>query len=251
MNNPLSPIPAHPAVPAPRSQRLSTFALMGFFLGLLAVTGCDNHGESASVTLSTRSLADSGTRAIEIHAQVAADQTNLVYKWFADFGSCDPQVSTTPVTTLKFAEGSKDDVVTVEIWRDATRLAQNRLHVKDTHHAAALPLPNVQVQITEIPPAGGGGPQTHATISGTVSGDITNDLRIVIYARDGGVWWIQPRVNTMHTINPDHTWSTWTHTGQMYAALLVRPTFTLLRTFDSLPSAHGDLVARAFVDGKQ
>ena len=48
------------------------------------------------------------------------------------------------------------------------------------------------------------------------------DHQVVIYAR-ADAWYIQPHSHTFHPIGADGSWSSWTHTGSSYAALVVRP----------------------------
>ena len=48
--------------------------------------------------------------------------------------------------------------------------------------------------------------------------------QVVLYARSGGVWWIQPLVANPYTkIQTDLAWKNTTHLGTDYAALLVEP----------------------------
>ena len=79
------------------------------------------------------------------------------------------------------------------------------------------------LQITLVPPADPGGPAHTSLIQGRVSGARAGQ-QIVLYARSGGVWWIQPLIlNPFTEIQPDSTWKNTTHLGTDYAALLVEP----------------------------
>jgi hypothetical protein len=232
--------------------RLLRFATVtGLLLYLLAFSGCDSRQKLVPVTLSVRPLARTEPQQLEVRAQVAAVQTDVSYKWFADYGSCDPQESPSPLTTFQFAEGSKEDVITVELWRDLRRFGQYRLRVEGPPSTPVPPIPQVDIQFTEIPPAHIGGPTTHADIAGIVTGQVDADLKVVIYARESGVWWVQPVTRALQTIEPDHTWATWTHTGQVYAALVVRSDFVPPRTYDMLPPARGGIFARVIADGRK
>jgi hypothetical protein len=81
------------------------------------------------------------------------------------------------------------------------------------------------LQMTLIPPSDPGGPAHTSTISGRVSGARAGQ-QVVLYARSGGVWWIQPLIlNPFTEIQPDSTWKNTTHLGTDYAALLVDPDY--------------------------
>ena len=66
--------------------------------------------------------------------------------------------------------------------------------------------------------------------------------RIVVYAKSGP-WWVQPWPDKPFLpIQPDHTWSTPTHLGFEYAALLVDPGYDPPPTIDVSPTAGGSVV---------
>src|SRR5262245_49984830 len=80
------------------------------------------------------------------------------------------------------------------------------------------------IRITTIPPEDKGGGQALETISGRVTGASAGQ-QVVLYARSGA-WYVQPFVETPFTpVNPDGTWSSPTHLGTEYAALLVKPDY--------------------------
>jgi hypothetical protein len=88
----------------------------------------------------------------------------------------------------------------------------------ESHRADGPPA----IEFTKIPPAVQGGPGKVQTIAGRVSG-ARPGLQIVIYARSAA-WWVQPTVASPFVpILSDSTWSTDTHLGYEYAALLVDP----------------------------
>lgn len=90
------------------------------------------------------------------------------------------------------------------------------------------------IEFTQIPPSAEGGRDRQAIISGRVNGARPGQ-KIVIYARSGP-WWVQPWPETPFvTIHPDSTWSTPTHLGYDYAALLVEPSYQPPPTMDSAP----------------
>jgi hypothetical protein len=112
-------------------------------------------------------------------------------------------------------------------------------------------VPEVQIEITTVPPYEQGGPDTRADIGGKITGKLAPEYKIVLYARAYNSWHVQPTVNAVHPIRPDNTWTTWTHTGTSYAALLVRPEFDAFVRLDMLPQVGGYVLARAVVDGKR
>ncbi|PTY06132.1 hypothetical protein DB347_11815 [Opitutaceae bacterium EW11] len=190
---------------------------------------------------------------LEIQAEVAGAQSNLYYIWFADTGRCEPQESTEPRTTFQFADGATQDWVTVEIWQRGKRVAQSRTDVRRATGGAEQPSTSEQeltIEITDLPFAEPGGPNTRTNIAGKVHGVLRPDYRVVVYARDDGVWYIQPTSRAAHAIGPDHTWSTWTHTGSAYAAIVVHAGYPALRTADRIPYVGGDVLARVVCDGR-
>src|SRR5262249_43760280 len=78
------------------------------------------------------------------------------------------------------------------------------------------------IEFTKIPPAAQGGRERVDTIAGRVKGYRPGE-QIVIYAHSGP-WWVQPWPDqALIPIQADSTWSTSTHLGFEYAALLVEP----------------------------
>jgi hypothetical protein len=109
-----------------------------------------------------------------------------------------------------------------------------------------------KIEITEIPPAGQGGPTKTVEISGTASGPEIRDLRVVCYAYAGNQWWVQPTAaNPLSPIDTSNgKWTIDTHLGRNYAALLVRKSYKAPATTDSLPEVGGDVLAIDQVAGK-
>jgi hypothetical protein len=86
------------------------------------------------------------------------------------------------------------------------------------------------------------------TISGRVTGARLGQ-QIVVYARSGP-WWVQPWPDqALIPIQADSTWSTTTHLGFEYAALLVDPGYNPPPTTDLAPTAVGSVVAVQIVKG--
>lgn len=104
------------------------------------------------------------------------------------------------------------------------------------------------IAFTKIPPAAQGGRERVDTISGRVSGARPGQ-RIVVYAKSGP-WWVQPwPEQSLIAINSDSTWSTQTHLGYEYAALLVNADYHPAPTIDVAPTMSGSVVALKIVNG--
>jgi hypothetical protein len=217
----------------------------------LGAAGCGDR-DAVRVQLEVQSPPDADPTRLNVRAQVIGPQAGLRYKWFSVTGECEPQESPDPATSFKFALGSTKDRVSVEAWRDAARVARGEIDVtldEGRARANAAPMPEVKIEITKIPPYNPeGGADTRADIAGRVSGELSPDLKVVVYAR-ADAWYNQPSQYTTHPIRPDNTWATWTHTGSSYAALLVRPGFDPRARLDVLPQVGGYVLARAIIDG--
>jgi hypothetical protein len=104
------------------------------------------------------------------------------------------------------------------------------------------------IEFTKIPPAAQGGRERVDTISGRVTGARPGQ-QLVVYARSGP-WWVQPWPDqALLPIHPDGTWSTTTHLGFEYAALLVDPSYHAPPTMDVLAAVGGSVVAEQQVKG--
>src|SRR5215813_246461 len=104
------------------------------------------------------------------------------------------------------------------------------------------------IEFSTIPPAAQGGRERVDFIAGRVTG--THDgQHIVIYARSG-TWWVQPWPDRPFIpIDADSTWSTETHLGFEYAALLVEPDYQPPPTMDVAPTEGGRVVLVKIVKG--
>lgn len=125
------------------------------------------------------------------------------------------------------------------------------------HYAGALALLSLALQacsqpaihFTEIPESGPGGAARMETISGRVTG-ARSGQRVVLYAKSG-IWWVQPLSSKPFTnIEPDSTFSSPTHLGTDYAALLVDPEFAVAKKTDALPAVGGAVKAIALSPGR-
>jgi hypothetical protein len=247
----MSIVMIRPPYPVPRAGAASRRGL-GVVLLALCAAGCTR--DPVHVELQSQLRPNGDGRRLDISAQVTGPQSGLRYKWFSVSGDFEPQVSDWPSTTFRFAPGALKDRVTLEVWRDNQRIATSELDVRLDEarlRQASEPLPRVLIEITRVPPyEPEGGPDTHADISGRVSGELSSDYKVVTYAR-ADVWYIQPSPQAFHPIRANNTWGTWTHTGSSYAALVVRPGFDPIARLDVLPQVGGAVLARAIVDGRR
>jgi hypothetical protein len=104
------------------------------------------------------------------------------------------------------------------------------------------------IEFTKVPPAAQGGRERMDTISGRVTGARPGQ-QVVVYVRSGP-WWVQPWPDqAMLQIQPDSTWSTPTHLGYEYAALLVDPGYHATPTIDVAPTKGGLVAAMTISKG--
>jgi hypothetical protein len=106
------------------------------------------------------------------------------------------------------------------------------------------------IDFTAVPVANAGGPESAGTISGTVA-SAPRGSRIVLYAHSGEQWWVQPQSERPFTdFNRDGSWTTPTHLGTEYAALLVKPAFRPGIVRPELPDVGDDVLAVRRVQGR-
>jgi hypothetical protein len=104
------------------------------------------------------------------------------------------------------------------------------------------------IEFTRVPPADKGGPDVMDVIEGRVRGAKPGQ-QIVLFAH-GEVWWAEPRQGRLFApIGADSRWSTPTHLGTEYAALLVDPGYQPPFTTDTLPNEGGSIAAIHVVPG--
>lgn len=105
------------------------------------------------------------------------------------------------------------------------------------------------IEITQIPPADKGGVIQLDVIRGRVTG-ARSEQQIVLYARSEA-WYVQPYADQPFTkIAADSTWSSETHLGTEYAALLVDPGYVPPPLTSTLPTPGRGVVAIAIVEGR-
>jgi hypothetical protein len=107
---------------------------------------------------------------------------------------------------------------------------------------------NPSIELTKIPPAAQGGRERIDTIAGRVR-NARPGQQIVIYVHSG-TWWVQPWPDhALIPIQADSTFSTETHLGFEYAALLVDPEYHPLPTLDVTPIQGGPVSLVTIVKG--
>ncbi len=107
------------------------------------------------------------------------------------------------------------------------------------------------VTFTQVPPANSGDRDQEDVIVGAVSG-AKPDQQIVIYAKVGNLWWVQPQISSPFTaILPDKVWRNETHLGTEYAALLTDAGYHPAATMKQLPSVDGPVSAVAVTAGQR
>src|SRR5215469_15940184 len=104
------------------------------------------------------------------------------------------------------------------------------------------------IEFTKIPPAAQGGRERVDTIAGRVR-NARAGQQIVIYARSGP-WWVQPWPDqALIPIRADSTWSTETHLGFEYSAMLVDAGYRPPPTMDLAPTQSSSVVSVTIVKG--
>ena len=104
------------------------------------------------------------------------------------------------------------------------------------------------IEFGQVPPAAEGGAERLGTIEGRVAGARPGQ-RIVLYARSGD-WYVQPFTNEPFTqIRADSTWTSSTHLGTEYAALLVDAAYVPPARTPALPGIGGGVVVVAVTAG--
>ena len=104
------------------------------------------------------------------------------------------------------------------------------------------------IEFSKIPPAAQGGRERVDRIAGRVI-NARKGQQIVIYARSGP-WWVQPWPDQPFIpVRADSTWSTETHLGYEYAALLVDPGYHPPPTMDVPPTSGGSVALVKIVSG--
>jgi hypothetical protein len=104
------------------------------------------------------------------------------------------------------------------------------------------------ISFTRVPSSNQGGPNTSGFIEGQVRGAHSGE-KIVLYAK-GHSWWVQPAADKAFiNIDDQGRWSSATHLGVEYAALLVGSEYRPPLITDDLPAPGSGVRAVATVSG--
>jgi|HubBroStandDraft_6_1064221.scaffolds.fasta_scaffold30376_3 hypothetical protein len=102
-------------------------------------------------------------------------------------------------------------------------------------HKAAQPSLESKILFTQVPQSDLGDLNQEDVIEGTVSGSHPGQ-NMVVYSKTGGLWWLQPRLNSPFTpILPGGVWRNEVHLATDYAALLVDSTYHPAPVLTELP----------------
>lgn len=109
------------------------------------------------------------------------------------------------------------------------------------------------ITFSRVPQADPGGRDPHDIIEGGLTGNLPGE-QIVLYAKSGK-WWVQPLVARPFTkiqrnASGNWIWTSATHLGTEYAALLVKPGYAPAATVETLPTPGGLVIAVARVKGQ-
>jgi hypothetical protein len=103
------------------------------------------------------------------------------------------------------------------------------------------------IEFSKIPPSAQGGRERVDTIAGRVRNARPGQQIVNAHS---GPWWVQPWPDRPFiSIRADSTWSTETHLGFEYAAMLVEPDYRALPTMDVPPTQGGPVVVVKIVKG--
>jgi hypothetical protein len=97
-----------------------------------------------------------------------------------------------------------------------------------------------KILFTQVPQSDVGDLNQEDVIEGTVSGT-RPEQKMVLYSKDGGLWWLQPKLNSPFTpILPHGVWRNEVHLATEYAALLVDSSYHPAAVLADLPKlGHG------------
>ncbi len=250
-----------------------------FLLALsLSLAGCRGSSHEAfGAEVSVEKAEVKPGESIKVYAELKHPPKGLHYRWAADRGQLEPQADSLETTyTAPLSMSGDQDItvkITVEFFQGDKLIDRKPVSViikKDeianppTGPDSTIPAPSLplkegsgdqpSIQITHIPPYHPGGPVEMFRIEGKVSGVPPEGYRVVLYAYSD-IWWIQPFSTgelRFTEIQSDGSFSTQTHGGMIYAALLVRDSFTDPPTkTDNLPRKGKDVVAAQIIEGRK
>jgi hypothetical protein len=118
-------------------------------------------------------------------------------------------------------------------------------------HKTAQPSLESIISFTQVPQRDLGDLNQEDVIEGTVSGSRPGQ-NMVVYSKTGGLWWLQPRLNSPFTpILPGGVWRNEVHLATDYAALLVDSTYHPAPALTELPKVGRGIVTIAASPGQE
>jgi hypothetical protein len=118
-------------------------------------------------------------------------------------------------------------------------------------HKTAQPSLEPTISFTQVPQRDLGDLNQEDVIEGTVSGSHPGQ-NMVLYSKTGGLWWLQPRLNSPFTpILPDGVWRNEVHIATEYAALLVDSTYRPAAALTELPKVGRGIETVAVSPGSE
>jgi hypothetical protein len=102
------------------------------------------------------------------------------------------------------------------------------------------------ITIISVPTDPPGESMASEPIKGAVNGGDPKEYKVIIYARGGDKWWVQPTIASPFTdIGSDGKWESETHGGTEFAALLVKSSYKPEATLGTIPQVGGDILDAA------
>jgi hypothetical protein len=118
-------------------------------------------------------------------------------------------------------------------------------------HKATQPPLEATILFTQVPQRDLGDQNQEDVIEGTVSGARPGQ-NMVVYSRTGGLWWLQPRLNSPFTpILPGGVWRNEVHLATDYAALLVDSSYHPAPVLTELPKVGRGIETVAASPGQE
>ncbi len=118
-------------------------------------------------------------------------------------------------------------------------------------HKTVLPSPQSIISFTQVPQWDLGDLNQEDVIEGTVTGS-SQGQNMVVYSKTGGLWWLQPRINSPFTpILPGGVWRNEVHLATDYAALLVDSTYHPAAVLTELPKVGRGIETVAASPGQE
>jgi hypothetical protein len=109
----------------------------------------------------------------------------------------------------------------------------------------------IKIAFTQVPERSPGDRDLQDVMEGTIKGAKPGQ-RLVLYSKVGGLWWLQPLLNSPFTaILPGGVWRNETHLGMEYAVVLVDLAYHPAAVLDQLPQLGKGVVAVAATPGQE